>query len=348
MTGRALILAVSFGPHRGRKAALHAGDTLCVGRSDLAGFSLPHDGQLSAKHFELTWDGRAARLRDLESIGGTRLNGEQKTEGDVPHGAWIRAGATDFTVHVEAHTPPAPDDDDEPPPAPAAAAPGEEEPPFPAEPPDPEPDDGALFSDDAEVRWNARQAAKAAHAERARQKAAAAAALPILTAAAREAPLHAVLDAARTPRILEILRESVEEHRSLYEGVQGEALDDVAPYLVRLSPGSRLLEQLVREGWGRRWGIYLLGELRQRDLRRHLRRFLMVEDDATRDRLYFRYYDPGVLRDLWPTCSRRQRDELVGPLRGYLVEGPRGEVLKLGADRVLEPLAAPSLPSSHG
>jgi hypothetical protein len=122
----------------------------------------------------------------------------------------------------------------------------------------------------------------------------------------------------------------VEEHRSLYEGIQGVALEDVAPYLVRLSPDSRLLAQLVGEGWGRRWGIFLEGSTPHRELRRHLRRLLMVEDERG-EPLYFRYYDPRALRDVWPTCSRRQLVELVGPLQAFLVEGDRGEVLRLTA-----------------
>ncbi|MBK6520494.1 MAG: FHA domain-containing protein [Polyangiaceae bacterium] len=40
-------------------------------------------------------------------------------------------------------------------------------------------------------------------------------------------PLFAVLDAARDPRILQLLRESVHEAPSLYDGVQGDALASV-------------------------------------------------------------------------------------------------------------------------
>ena len=48
-------------------------------------------------------------------------------------------------------------------------------------------------------------------------------------------PLYAVLDAARDIKILAVLMESKEEHQSLYEGVQGAQLSQVAPYLVRLT-----------------------------------------------------------------------------------------------------------------
>ena len=339
-SNRALILAVSGGPARGRKAAIPEGKSLVVGRSDGAGFSLPAAARLSARHFEIAWDGATPVVRDLGSLDGTRLGGQAITESEASHAAWIRAGDIDFTLHVEAHTPPDEDDEDD-----AQALSAEEEgadedaeEPFPTEEPEDDPDEQGLYSDDAEVRWNAERAARQARIARELRAHAIAHAAPLLESIAAEGPIHAVLDAARTPRILTVLREAVEEHRSLYEGVPGEALDDVAPYLVKLGAGSRLLSQLVREGWTRRWGIYLVGDVRERDLRRHLRRFLVVEEEDTRERLYFRYYDPAALRDVWPTCTRRQKDDLLGPLSAYLVEGPRGEVLRLTADRDIESL----------
>src|SRR5205823_4716059 len=57
-------------------------------------------------------------------------------------------------------------------------------------------------------------------------------------------PLFAVLDAARDEQVLELLRSSGDEFQSLYEGAPAEELETVAPYLVRLPPGSKLLEAL--------------------------------------------------------------------------------------------------------
>jgi pSer/pThr/pTyr-binding forkhead associated (FHA) protein len=321
---------------------LRPGEVLSVGRSNLAGLVLAQDERLAAKHFELSWDGARARLSDLGSPTGTQLNGERATEAEVRHGAWIRAGQSDFKVYVEGHTPPSFEDEEDDEDAPEDAR--EEPPPFPAEPPEPDPDEDeeAAVVERREVlrvRAIQRVERRAERKERALRDQAADRALPILRATAVEGGLHAILDAARTPRILEALREAVEEHRSLYEGAQSVALDDVAPYLVHLESGSRLLPQLVREGWTRRWGIFLEGEVPKRELRRHLRRFLMVEDDETGEKLYFRFYDPGVLRVFWPSCSRRQRADLLGPLRAFLVEGEHGEVLRLTADGKVEPSA---------
>lgn len=343
-----LIVEVRLGPRRGTKAVLRPGEALAVGRSDLADLAVPEDPDLSPKHFELRWDGARGHLRDLGGRGGTRLNGEPVTAAEVPHGGWIRAGGNDFTVYVEGHTPPPPveeEDDDAPDEAEEEEAEGA--PAFAAEAAEPSPEDDPEDADEREERLRVHalrvvERRQARRADEARAEATARA-RTILRAVAEESALHAVLDAARAPRVLQVLRESVEEHRSLYEGARGVALEDVAPYLVRLEPGSRLLAQLTGEGWMRRWGIFAEGSVPRRELRRHFRRFLMVEDEDG-EPLYFRFYDPGVLRDFWPSCARRQLVDLLGPLRSFLVEGERGEVLRLTRTGTVEPWSGPSSP----
>lgn len=153
-----------------------------------------------------------------------------------------------------------------------------------------------------------------------------------LEALKRETPrLYAVLDAARDERVLELLREAVDDHRSLYEGVKGEALATEAPYLVCFRRDSGLLDRLVMEGWGRSWGVFVTSRQSFKMVRRHFRRFLMVEDDDTSERLYFRFYDPRVLREFWPIATVRQMDDLGSGLGAFLVEGERGEVLRFDA-----------------
>lgn len=145
---------------------------------------------------------------------------------------------------------------------------------------------------------------------------------------AEPAPLFALLDAARDRRVLTLLRESVEEVRSLYEGTAGDALADVAPYLVRLPSGAALLERLVREGWEKSWGVYLTSARPFAEVRRHFRRLLLVKAETARQRLYFRFYDPRVLRVFLPVCNLRQRQELFGEIECFLMEGAQGEVLR--------------------
>jgi len=139
-------------------------------------------------------------------------------------------------------------------------------------------------------------------------------------------PLFAVLDAARDPRIRWLIVRSQEQYESLYEGTEGRALEDSGPYLVRLPPDSQLLEPLIREGWGHSWGVYLTCLREFRDVRRQLRRLLMVKIPDGR-RVYFRFYDPRILRVFLPTCTPVEANAFYGPVGHYLMESEEPDVV---------------------
>ena len=292
MDAQRVIVTVKWGPSAGRKAVVNAGGVLRVGRGALADLVIPNDLQMSPVHLELAWDGEQCSFRDLQSARGTLRNGDPgATGGEIKHGDWLKAGETVLTVHLEGATKPAPvelDDDD---------------------------DDVDEEDHDARREREARR----------EQSAAAEAALPELQRAAT-APLYTLLDSARAPRILELLRESAEEHHSLYDGVEGETMAHVAPYLVRLAPDGRLFHALVREGWGRRWGVYLTSAQPFASVRRHLRRYLMVERQDRKERMYFRFYDPAVLRVFLSATTVLQRAELFAGTSEMIFESERGAV----------------------
>ena len=134
-------------------------------------------------------------------------------------------------------------------------------------------------------------------------------------------PVFAVLDAARDPlRILGMLRDSEAQYQSLYEGMQGKVLEAYAPYLVRLPGDSRVLETLIALGWGKGWGIFVVSAADFTSLRKHFRTFLIVKSPEGKQ-LYFRYYDPGVLRVYLPTCNAAETNFVFGPVAAYLCEG---------------------------
>lgn len=132
--------------------------------------------------------------------------------------------------------------------------------------------------------------------------------------------LYAVLDAACDERILQLLREAPDQTQSLYEGVKGDAMAEVAPYLVKLAHRGWLLEALIQEGWGQNWGIYFDSLCPFKEMRRHFRRFLRVQEEDSEEFLYFRFYDPRVLRVFLPTCNKEQLEQLYGPIRCFWVE----------------------------
>jgi hypothetical protein len=77
-----------------------------------------------------------------------------------------------------------------------------------------------------------------------------------------------------------------------------------------------------------------------KETRRYLRKFLMLEDVSTGNQLYFRFYDPRVLRMFLPTCTAEQRTEFLGPLGSILAEGEEGEELRFKAPRWVLPAPA--------
>jgi Domain of unknown function (DUF4123)/FHA domain len=143
-------------------------------------------------------------------------------------------------------------------------------------------------------------------------------------------PLYAVLDTARDERILTLLRCSVEPASSLYDGDDGELIEDVAPFLVALPKGSWLLDRIMEEGWGERWGIFLTYERSFKELRRHLRKQLIVNVREKTEQLYFRFYDPRIMTAALTELPPGPRSALLGDVRSILVEDASGNLLRHG------------------
>lgn len=142
-----------------------------------------------------------------------------------------------------------------------------------------------------------------------------------------EGGLFGILDSARDEQVLPFLYGSGLQFQSLYEGLRGEELALVAPYLVSLPPDAPALAELVEQAWGASWGVFLRTASSFRDLRRHLRRLLRVElDDGAQ--VLFRFYDPRVLRAYLPTCTGDEAAQVFGPVTHYLTEGRRETAMR--------------------
>lgn len=139
-------------------------------------------------------------------------------------------------------------------------------------------------------------------------------------------PLYALLDAACEPSVLKALFESKEQCRSLFEGHQGAQLAHFAPYLVRLPAESPFITTLVEQGWGKNWGVYVTCAEPLDRLRHHFRHLLMVKL-PDRKQVYFRFYDPRVLRLFLPTCDAEQIRLLFGPIQYYIMEDEKPDTL---------------------
>jgi uncharacterized protein DUF4123/FHA domain-containing protein len=334
-----ILLEHRSGPNTGTQIPLTPGQPLRIGRNAKAEHAFPNDPRMSGIHCAFECDARGCRVRDLDSSNGTFLNGARIKEASLANGDEIRAGNTIFVFRIVAEDRPAP-----PAPQPKHSSP------TPAPIPDAPPEQSLLFTDTT-------PAAKSSALRPAAPPASPAASplyggLPSFPARAPQSdlppvasdssgskipaqaprqprlqdllgkdfqPLYALLDASREPSVLKVILESKEEHQSLYEGAQGAQLAHFAPYLIRIPPKSALLDTLVHQAWSKSWGVFLTCDKPLKDLRTHFRHFLTVKlPDG--QQVYFRYYDPRVLRLFLPTCLPDESTQFFGPVKQFLIE----------------------------
>jgi len=131
-------------------------------------------------------------------------------------------------------------------------------------------------------------------------------------------PLYALLDAAQGPAVLETLERSALTHVSLFQGRYAQDLAAAAPYLVELVDCTPFLETLAEKAWGNSWGVFCVSAMPLEILRRHLRGLLYADTpDGT---LYFRFYDPRVLREFLPVYTADMAARFFGPVDEFLME----------------------------
>ena len=130
---------------------------------------------------------------------------------------------------------------------------------------------------------------------------------------------YAVLDGASIPGLRKKFHYLKPEHICLYRGELKPDLAECAPYLVRLQPEAEFTDWVLTEGWGQHWGIFAQTAADLTALRKHFRTFLMVKD-PNGEQVYFRYYDPRVLRVYLPTCNPDETRYIFGPVKSYFCE----------------------------
>ncbi|TGO02267.1 hypothetical protein PN36_27805 [Candidatus Thiomargarita nelsonii] len=148
---------------------------------------------------------------------------------------------------------------------------------------------------------------------------------------AQDKQLYIILDAARVEKMPAQLFELEDdpEYFSLFFDTPQAELIDVAPYLVKVDMESRLLAWMLDEGRGQSWGIFLTAaaDVELEQLLEHLRSFLKVKDPDDKE-LFFRFYDPRVLRIFMPTCNAQEMFQFFGPVvNSYLAENDDAKTL---------------------
>ena len=147
-----------------------------------------------------------------------------------------------------------------------------------------------------------------------------------LTHMAQQGPvrLFAVLDAAASDEMRGFIEHLGLPYEIVYEGRSPQAgAASVAPYLIEcLATDPETVATLVETVWGEACAVFLQvpRAVPWETLHRHLCDLLSVELDNG-ESLYFRYYDPRILRVFLPTCDEAQTVELFGPIDRMMMEG---------------------------
>jgi len=134
---------------------------------------------------------------------------------------------------------------------------------------------------------------------------------------------YAVLDAAAVPNLElpKLLWRHRPENVCLYRGELAPDLAATAPYLIKLEKDHPFTELLLKDGWGNHWGIFAITPKASdlKTMRLHFRKFLMVTSPENKP-LYFRYYDPRVLRVYLPTCNKEELNIVFGSILSFMLE----------------------------
>ena len=141
---------------------------------------------------------------------------------------------------------------------------------------------------------------------------------------ARDRRLYAVLDACDAPAVPQKARElGLGRAVSLYRGNAEEMYWAIAPYLFAVDEA--LLDWIMETLWDEPFGIFAVADAGLDEVRRHFRRFLVVQAPND-EQWYFRYYDPRVLPTFLRNADRAEVAEITGPLRGFGIPMPDASV----------------------
>ena len=136
----------------------------------------------------------------------------------------------------------------------------------------------------------------------------------------RHLQTFALLDGAGIPQLRKRLDAANAEYLSLYRGNIDPQLLEASPFLVKLEESATLTKWILEGAWQQNWGIFALSSANMQSVLTHFRKFLTVQDPEGQ-KMYFRFYDPRVLRVFLPTCERGEMDSFFGPIERFVMKG---------------------------
>ena len=134
--------------------------------------------------------------------------------------------------------------------------------------------------------------------------------------------IYAILGGARDKQIERIIRQGELKSSCLIEGKLTYRMSVAAPYIVRLEEGHSQTLEIIQKGWGNSWGIFAVTypPASLINVRHNCRKIAMVKSPEGKN-LFFRYYDPRVLRIYLAECNKAEASKVFGPITEFIVEG---------------------------
>jgi hypothetical protein len=143
-----------------------------------------------------------------------------------------------------------------------------------------------------------------------------------------EAPvkLYAMVDSAANQSALDVLYEhETLNFDCLFPGEVEPDVFECAPFLVELDQQPEVLDWLL-QGWGQSWVSFVHSRAPLDVLQMHLRRFTEVRTPNL-ETVWFRFYDPRVMRTALPVLSAEQSAALFEDVTQFLCEGESSQHL---------------------
>lgn len=142
--------------------------------------------------------------------------------------------------------------------------------------------------------------------------------------------IYAILDAAADSGIPKKLWWLDADYVSLYKGEPEEKYFDIAPYLVNISINgenhAKLREWIFEKCWGGGRAVFFEANADMNTLLKHFQKFTIVLDESGKG-MFFRFYDPRVLRVYLPTCNKEESRYIYGYdiIKAFFVESGEGD-----------------------
>jgi hypothetical protein len=270
---------------------------------------------MSGRHFEILNSGAICTVRDLNSSNGTFVNGVRIAEQPLNPLDLVAAGSSKFRLQIEAvgevdfsktstipaqpYFEPVAAPPPQPPPMMQAMMPPPIPPPLPSQPAAPENPWQHFAPRDLAI-------------------------LNSLFGAGE--PVYAILDATKDMLVRAFVEACGEPSIPLTETLI-QNRPGVGSYLLSVPPSAtKLLDVLVKDGWGKGWGVYCTSTAGMDAVATHIRNTVNVYT-STGLPFQLRLQDPNLLRWFLPGLLPHEATSIMGPISRFVIEASVGKEL---------------------